>query len=218
MRVFPYNREGAKELLQSSDTYAFTLLTILLTQYETEEVLGEDAEVAALFANVEEDFGVKLPEENENRIQAAILVLTSDLPLISFPVFRSCALAFAEGQIGDEEDREDGDLNTCELLWALYEMALLLGVKVEEVQEELSEEVVEKLNEVIDSEAEDVEEEEEDESKEEGIEDINEVARDPYYRRYVRASLEELVRQLRKLEVSPEVCVELLTTYNGMGS
>lgn len=213
MRPYPYKLEETKKLLRSPDTFAFVLMSILITKYDTQFLEEEDS--SALFLDIKEDFGVKLPEENENRINAAIQVLISDLPLISFPVFRSCALAFAEGQIGDEDDREDEELNTCELLWALYEISLLKGESVEEVQNSLSEEVVEKLNDVIDSEAED--EEDEDETKAEGIADINEVARDPYYRRYVKASMEALVRQLDRLGVHPEICLEVLTTYNGLG-
>lgn len=193
-------------------------MSILLTKYDTHFLEEEDS--ASLFADAEEDFKTKIPEENENRINAAIQVLTSDLPLISFPVFKSVALAFAEGQIGTEEDREDNELNTCELLWAIYEMSLLRGESVEEIQNQLSEEVVEELNNIIDSEAEDVEEEEiedEEETKEEGIEDINEVAKDPYYRQYVRAGVEALVRQLDSMGVPAATCLEVLTTYNGMG-
>lgn len=214
MRVYPYNMEETKKLLSSPDTYAFTLMSILITKYDTDFLEEEDS--SALFADIEEDFNIHLPEEVENRINAAIEVLTSDLPLIAFPVFKSVALSFAEGQIGDEDDREDEELNTCELLWALYEISLLKGESVEEIENQLSEPVVDGLNKIIDSEAEDIEEDEE--SKEEGIEDINEVARDPYYRRYVRASMEELVKQLQSLGVSTEVCAEILMTYNGMGS
>lgn len=218
-RPYPYNMETSRELLKSPDTYAFTLMCILLSKYEADEVLEEE-NTEVVFKNIEDDFNVHIPEEVENRINAAITVLTTDLPLVSFPVFKSVALAFAEGQIGDEDDREDEELNTCELLWALYEIAILKGQPVPEVQVELSESVVEELNNVIDSEAEDPEndykEENAEETKEEGIEDINEVAKDPYYNRYVRASMDQLVRQLKKLGVAPETCLEILTTFRGM--
>lgn len=210
-RPYIYNMQASKALLRSPDTYAFTLMCILLSKYDTEEVLEEE-DTEVLFKNIEDDFGVHIPEEVENRINAAITVLTTDLPLVSFPVFKSVALAFAEGQIGDEDDREDEELNTCELLWALYEIAMLSGKTVPEIQEELSESVVEELNDIIDSEAEDPEDEDDDETKEEGIEDIQEAAKDPYYRRYVQASMEQLVRQLRSLGVAPEICLEILTS------
>lgn len=218
-RPYPYNMETSRELLKSPDTYAFTLMCILLSKYEADEVLEEE-NTEVVFKNIEDDFNVHIPEEVENRINAAITVLTTDLPLVSFPVFKSVALAFAEGQIGDEDDREDEELNTCELLWALYEIAILKGQTVPEVQVELSESVVEELNNVIDSEAEDPEndykEENAEETKADGIEDINEVAKDPYYNRYVRASMDQLVRQLKKLGVAPETCLEILTTFRGM--
>lgn len=218
-RPYPYKLEETRKLLKSPDTYAFTLMCIILSKYDAEEVLEEE-DTSVIFKNIEDDFNVHIPEEVENRINAAITVLTSDLPLISFPVFKSVALAFAEGQIGDEDDREDEELNTCELLWTLYEIAILTGRTVPEVQEELSESVVEELNNIIDSEAEDqdddYEEENAKETKEEGLEDINEIARDPYYNRYVRASMDQLVRQLKKLGVAPETCLEILTTFRGI--
>lgn len=212
MRVFPYNLEEAKKLLSSPDTYAFVLMSILLTKYDTSFLEEEDS--SAVIKSVEEDFNIHLPLEAENRINAAIQVLSSDLPYISFPVFKACALAFAEGQIGDEEDAEDDELNTCELLWGLYEMALLEGKTVEEIEGELSDEVVAGLNRIIDGEAED---EEDEEDEEDGVEEVNEVARDPYYRRYVRASTEELVRQLQRLGVPASTCAEILMEYNGLG-
>ncbi len=219
-RPYPYSLETTRDLLKSPDTYAFTLMCILLSKYEADEILEEE-NTEVIFKNIEDDFGTRIPEEVENRINAAITVLTTDLPLISFPVFKSVALAFAEGQIGDEDDREDEELNTCELLWALYEIAILKGQTVPEVQADLSESVVEELNNIIDSEAEDpdddYEEENAEETKAEGIADINEVAKDPYYNRYVHASLDQLVRQLRKLGVAPETCLEILTTFRGMG-
>lgn len=223
--IYPFKLEPTRELLRSPDTYAFTLITILLAKYDTDFLEEEDNSV--IFANVKDDFGVTLPEESENRISAAILAMATDLPFISFPVFESVALAMAEGQIGEVDDREDGELNTCELLWALTEIALLRGEPVRQVQEQLSDSVVDELNDIIDSEAEDIEDEEDDneekrqeeeESKEEGIQDINDAAHDPYYNRYVHACIEELVRQLKKLGVSPEICLEILTNYRGVDS
>lgn len=221
-KPYPYNMNASRALLTSPDTFAFTLMCILLTKYDTE--IFEEEDTSVLFKDIEDDFNIHLSEEAENRINAAITVLITDLPRISFSVFKSVALAFAEGQIGTEEDRDDEELNTCELLWALYEIAILSGQTVAQVQESLSESVVEELNNIIDSEAEDMDEEDSEirkenaeESKQEGIEDIKEVARDPYYNRYVKASLEQLVRQLKRLGVAPEICLEIFTTFSGLG-
>lgn len=207
-RPYPFSRQGTQELLKSDTTFAFVLMTILLAKYDTEFF---DWETEVLSANVKDDFGVTMPEEAENRINAAITALTTDLPLTRFDVFEKTALAFAEGNIGSEDDREDGELNVCELIWALYEIALLKGQKVSEVKQDLSDRVVDKLNAIIDDEAEDLDEV--DEPREEGINAITEVTQDPYYNRYVQQSLITLISQLRTLHVSQELCQEIKAAF-----
>lgn len=207
-RPYPFSRIGTQELLKADDTFAFVLMTILLTKYDTEFF---DWETEVLAANVKDDFGVWMSEEAEDRVNAAITVLTTDMAYHRFDVFKSVALAFAEGNIGTEDDREDEELNVCELIWTLYEIALLKGKKVSEVKAKLSDRVVDKLNDIIDSEAEDIDEV--DAPREEGIEAITEVTRDPYYNRYVQQSLTVLIEQLRKLHVSQEICQEIKASF-----
>ena len=207
-RPYPFSRFGTQELLKADDTFAFVLMTILLAKYDTEFF---DWETEVLAANVKDDFGVWMSEEAEDRVNAAITALTTDLPLQRFDVFKSTALAFAEGNIGTAEDREDEELNVCELIWTLYEIALLRGQKVSEVKAELSDNVVKKLNDIIDDEAEELDEVEE--PRAEGVEAISEVTRDPYYNRYVQQSLVTLLGQLRKLHVPQEICYEIKTSF-----
>ena len=207
-RPYPFSRQGTQELLKSEDTFAFVLMTILLAKYDTEFF---DWETEVLAANVKDDFGVWMSEEAEDRVNAAITVLTTDLPLTRFDVFKATALAFAEGNIGTEENREDEELNVCELIWALYEIALLKGQKVSEVKQDLADRVVNKLNDIIDDEAEEIDEV--DISAEDGVQAITEATQDPYYNRYVQQSLIALIAQLRKLHVSQELCQEIKAAF-----
>lgn len=207
-RPYPFSKLGTQELLKSEDTFAFVLMTILLTKYDTEFF---DWETEVLAANVKDDFGVWMSEEAEDRVNAAITVLTTDMPLKRYDVFKTVALAFAEGNIGTAEDREDEELNVCEMIWALYEIALLKGQKVSEVKAELSDKIVDKLNAIIDDEAEEIDEVEA--PREEGIAAITETTRDPYYNRYVQQSLTTLIEQLRKLYVSQELCQEIKASF-----
>ena len=198
---FPFDESGVRELLESPDTLAFTLMTIILNKYDTDCFEWESA---VLFKAIEEDFHVKLPEECEERINAAIMVLTSDLPFISFNVFTAVALAFAEGNIGTIADGQDEELNTCEILWALYEISLLLGITVPEVQEKFTDKVIDAINNTIDGESEDKEDLVDDDT-----DTVAEAANEPYYSKYVTVTLLELCKQLAKMHVHINIIVEL---------
>lgn len=208
IRDFPFNEYAAKKLLGSRDTFAFVLMTILLSKYDT-DIFDEEIEVIA--AQIKDDFDVDIPEEVENRINAAITVLTTDLPMVSYHVFKAVAMAFAEGNIGTEEDREDEELNVCEILWALQEMALLRGQTMEEVKQELRPYVVDDLNNIIDDEAEDIDEVEE--TDEEGLEAITAAGKDPYYWKYTVESMKELIEQLRRLGAPEGVLVQIRQAF-----
>lgn len=210
LRPFSFKPAAVKELLSSKSTFAFVIMTILLSKYDT-QIFEEETEIIA--EQIKDDFQVDIPEEVENRLNAAINVLTTDLVFINFNVFKSVALAFAEGNIGDVENREDEELNVCEILWTLNEIALLKGITVQEVKESLRPYVVDELNKIIDDEAEDLDEV--DETEEEGIEAITEVSRDPYYWRYTVESLTELLEQLRKLGVGDGLLQQIKTAFLG---
>lgn len=210
LRPFSFKPAAVKELLRSKSTFAFVIMTILLSKYDT-QIFEEETEVIA--EQIKDDFQVDIPEEVENRLNAAINVLTTDLVFINFNVFKSVALAFAEGNIGNVENREDEELNVCEILWTLNEIALLKGITVQEVKESLRPYVIDELNKIIDDEAEDLDEV--DEPEEEGVEAITEVSRDPYYWRYTVESLTELLDQLRKLGVGEGLLQQIKTTFLG---
>lgn len=210
LRPFSFKPAAVKELLSSKSTFAFVIMTILLSKYDT-QIFEEETEIIA--EQIKDDFQVNIPEEVENRLNAAINVLTTDLVFINFNVFKSVALAFAEGNIGNVENREDEELNVCEILWTLNEIALLKGITVQEVKESLRPYVVDELNKIIDDEAEDLDEV--DETEEEGVEAITEVSRDPYYWRYTVESLTELLDQLRKLGVGEGLLQQIKTTFLG---
>ena len=82
-KPYPYNMNVSRALLTSPDTYAFTLMCILLTKYDTE--ISEEEGTSVLFKDIEDDFNVHLSEEAENRINAAITVLTTGSPPYFLP-------------------------------------------------------------------------------------------------------------------------------------
>lgn len=205
--AFKFKRDVASRLLASDDTFAFTLMTILLAEYD-QEVFDENPVV--LFNRIEEDFRITLPEEAENRINAAITAMTTDLFYTQFSAFKAITLALNEGDLGDLVDGEDDneDLNAAELLWAITEVGLLNGDNFAETQEKLSESVAIGCNAIIDDEAEDEEE------IADTTDTITEAIREPYYQQYVTINLLELARQLAQLGVSTAIIEDLLKTYN----
>ena len=204
--AFKFKRDAASRLLASSDTFAFTLMTILLAEYD-QEVFDENPVV--LFNRIEEDFRTTLPEEAENRINAAITAMTTDLFYTQFSAFKAITLALNEGDLGELVDGEDNeDLNAAEILWAITEVGLLNGDNFTETQEKLSESVAIGCNAIIDDEAEDEEE------IADTTDTITEAIKEPYYQQYVTINLLELARQLAQLGVSAAIIEELLQTYN----
>ena len=206
---FKPKRSLAAKMLTSDTTFAFTLMTILLAYYD-QEVFDEE-EPEALFSRIEDDFHIKLSEEVENRINAALLVMTSDLAYTQVSAFKSVALALADGNIGSIPQGGDEELNAAEILWAITEMGLLNGESFDEASEVMSESVKRYCNSVVDDEAEDPEYTED---EDEGPDNIEEAIQETYYQKFVTANLLALAKQLLQLEVAPSIVSELLSFYN----
>ena len=204
--MFKLNKQAAEKLLASDETFAFTLMTILLAQYD-QEVFDENPVI--LFGRIENDFGIKLPEESENRINAALTAMTTDLFYTQFSAFKAITLALNEGDIGAIADGEDEeDLNAAAILWSITEVGLLNGDNFNDTQEKLSDSVARGCNAIIDDEA------EEEEQVDDQVDTVQEAIREPYYQQYVTINLLELAKQLLQLNASEGVVSELLKTYN----
>ena len=204
--MFKLNKQAAEKLLASDETFAFTLMTILLAQYD-QEVFDENPVV--LFGRIESDFGIKLSEEAENRINAALTAMTTDLFYTQFSAFKAITLALNEGDIGSIADGEDEeDLNAAAILWAITEVGLLNGDDFNDTQEKLSDSVASGCNAIIDDEA------EEEEQVDDQVDTVQEAIKEPYYQQYVTINLLELAKQLLQLNAPEGVVSELLKTYN----
>ena len=202
------NKVEAAKLLSSDNTFAFTLMVILLAAYD-QDVFDENPVV--LFNRIEDDFRIKLPEEAENRINAALTAMTTDLFYTQFSTFKAITLALNEGDIGsiaDGIDDDEEELNAAEILWSITEVGLLNGDTFFEMQEKLSDSVAARCNMLIDSEAED------EETINTDTDTIEEAIKEPYYQKYVTINLLELAQQLLRLNVSSPIIEDLLKTYN----
>lgn len=204
IRNAKFNRAVAGLLLENEDTSAFVLMAILMDAFPDDIVFESEPET--LFAEVEERFHITLPIENKNKIQAALTAMQTDLFYTNLDVFSAIAMTFSEGDIGDMVYGEEEDLEACEILWAIVEVALLNGTTFAETEFPKSMEV--KINAAIEQDAEDTEEVSND------TDTTEEAFKEPYYQKYVTIRLLEVARDLLKLEVPKELVDELLRSHN----
>lgn len=116
--IFPPAAVG--RLLSDSSTLATTLNLVLLTTYG-EAVYEMDP--LELYARVQDDFGVQMPEELENRWNAISLALTTDGFYQDRQAFVAICNALYEGEVLDPSGTLN-DLTVPEILWAIYEVEL----------------------------------------------------------------------------------------------
>ena len=194
--AYPFKKSEAAKLLASDDTYAFVLMTILLPVFG-DDLFTEDSSI--LFADIEDYFDCHLSEESENRINAAITAMTTDLFFTNVNMFNAIALAFAEGDIGDipEGILETPDVG--DMLWAVQEVSLLIGEpkESEEFQSMFSPSVMSYVGDMIASVAEDLEEVPDD------VDELDEAFDEPYFERVINENTAQMVKQLYMIGVDP---------------
>jgi hypothetical protein len=120
-QTFPFPRDRARELLEGTDTFATVIHAILIAAYG-EAIYSMDP--LELYAQVKEDFDAVIHEEGENRINAIMTALTSDLVYQDPEAFSAVAEALNSGDIGDAIGGMFDDLTMPEVVWALYELQL----------------------------------------------------------------------------------------------
>lgn len=198
--LYPYKRGEAAKLLADDDTFAVVLMAILLPQY------GDDLfemDTAVLFKSIEEDFMCKLSEENENRINAAITCMTTDLFYTNLNVFKSVALAFNEGDIGGIPDGDDEELDAGEALWAMMEASLLTD-EDDAPRKEYSKEIMAYVDSLIEELAED-----EDEVDDE-VDTVEEALKEPYFKSILSENCDGVVSQLVQVGMKKDEVQEIV--------
>lgn len=214
MATSKFKIDSVRKLLKQENTFAFTLMAIALDLYGDDVFTKDPAE---LFKDIEEDTKGNLCEENENKLNAAITVMTSDVALRDPEVFTAVAKSFSAEDIDDIVDGDpDDELGATEALWAIMEIGLLNDETFEATEEQMSRPVIDCINAAMDNEGIDLDEVEADdtETREEAEQDIEKAALEPYYRKACTLNLLELMRQLLSLGVSKDIVAAMLATYN----
>lgn len=115
--------------LGDPDTSALTLLTIAMWAFG-DNVLGdpeanlEPMDPSGLWAGLNEMFGTWVTEEGENKLNALMLALQSDLFYRDVDVFSSVCEALMDGDLGDMVQGNFGELSSVEIMWAVLEVEL----------------------------------------------------------------------------------------------
>ena len=194
--AYPFKKSEAAKLLASDDAYAFVLMTILLPVFG-DDLFTEDS--AVLFADIEDYFDCHLSEESENRINAAITAMTTDLFFTNVNMFNAITLAFAEGDIGDIPEGVMETPDVGDMLWAVQEVSLLIGEpkESEEFQSLFSPSVMNYVGNMIASVAEDMDEIPDD------VDELDEAFDEPYFDRVISENIAQMIKQLYAIGVDP---------------
>lgn len=202
---YTFDIKATRELLKDDSTYASVLFAIVLSFIQDDENQNlADIEIEELLQDLEEEFKCDIPEENENKINAAITAFTTDLFWQRFNVTKAITMAFEDGDIGGIAKGEDEEIEACPLLWATLEVGIINGMSFIESLGEFSTTVTNEINKILDSEAEDTEAE---------ADELEEVSQDPYYHRYLSSNIVSLMGQFIKLGVPNDVTNELLQDF-----
>lgn len=109
-------RKEVARLLTDTDTHALTLLTICLSKYPDYFELDP----LEVYARLNEDFNVTLPDAAENRLQAITVAMTTDAFETDPSAYDAIVKALTDGD--PDLDHGDMDISSDEMLWAEYEV------------------------------------------------------------------------------------------------
>lgn len=115
------DKTAVARLLNDVATLGTTLHVICLTAYG-EEIYTLD--ILELLARLREDFGVELPEDNENKLQAMLTAVSTEAFHQDVQAFNTICNTLSSGDPGlDELD----DVTLPEMLWAMFEVEVNRG-------------------------------------------------------------------------------------------
>jgi hypothetical protein len=124
---YPWDIRKSGDLFGSTETSATLLHTMVLAAYGDEVYGDEDTDPmdpVELWLRIKEDFRVTVPEENENRLNALMLAISTDAFYEDTLAFASICMALSEGDLGDLVDGAMEELTVPEMLWGIYEVEL----------------------------------------------------------------------------------------------
>lgn len=140
------NKQQVATAFVNPDTCA-TVLHVLALMHYGEEIYQHDP--VEIVLRIEEDFRCRMPESNENKLKAILLLTATDAFYERADVFSTICNTLSEG---DPEIELDDDLTLPEMLWGMFEADLNHGQQVysKAVQVRIHKEVQEAMDEAPD--------------------------------------------------------------------
>ena len=125
-------------LLEDPETCGSVLLSIALMKYK-EQVFEVDP--MALILDLEDDYRVRMPEDNENKLKAILLAVSTNIFQQDPEAFRSICITLWNG---DPQLEFNEPMTLAEAVWGLFEVKtcygeLSLSPGIQQVISELSE-------------------------------------------------------------------------------
>lgn len=185
------NKRVAGKLLEGDDAYATSVLALAISLYDGYELYKKDIDV--VFDDLEQEYSCELSEENKNKLQAAITLLTTEAFYTRLNAFKAIVLAFNEGDLGGLPDDEDEEIEGSEIIWAVFEAGLMDNSNIDEMVGSFSESISSYISEVVSNEAEDLEEVPDD------VDTIAEMLDTDYYMDCIKKNCILLAQQLSEL-------------------
>lgn len=179
------------DLLADPESSATVLHAMLLAFYKDELYGNDEAGIPAmdpveLWIRVREDFRVSVHENNENKINAIMLAMSTDLFYDDPEVFVAICLALFDGDIGDMVSGVMEDITVPEMLWGIYEVELN-----RDDYQAFAPSIVRIIDEAISQEAED--------------RDTDEADVLPYFERIINEKRQQMLGEMRLLGWPEEV-------------
>jgi hypothetical protein len=120
MQQISLNKKEVYKALTDEDTFATVLHAVAFAQYG-EEIYKLDS--LELYARLQEDFGAELVEDNESKLMAMIVAVSTPYFFQDINVFKTSCEVFTSGDAG-LTDLEVEEPTLLEVLWGLYEVGL----------------------------------------------------------------------------------------------
>lgn len=196
------NKRVAGKLLEGDDAYATSVLALAISLYDGYELYKKDIDV--VFDDLEQEYSCELSEENKNKLQAAITLLTTEAFYTRLNAFKAIVLAFNEGDLGGLPDDEDEEIEGSEIIWAVFEAGLMDNSNIDEMVGSFSESISSYISKVVSDEAEDLEEVPDD------VDTIAEMLDTDYYMDCIKKNCILLAQQLSELGFDKTVLAQFL--------
>lgn len=123
------NQAAIPELLIDTATMGLTLSFILESEFDIEDLYGsrdkDHLDPLAIIQHLEHKFRLDLPSAVENRIQAALVLRTTQGFENDVMIFTGIVLALYDGYLGDLVTGVLEDLNIEEVMWGIFEAACI---------------------------------------------------------------------------------------------